>query len=88
MQKGIQEYMNRHLDLLLMQTKSYIPFIKTAFPGTNLTDACFNLIVGNAFSVFLGQYAMRMKSPTDEDFAEFGKMTNQYRGKIAELFSN
>ena len=88
MQKEIQEYMSRHLDLLLMQTKSYIPFIKTAFPGTNLTDACFNLIVGNAFSVFLGQYAMRMKSPTDEDFAEFGKMTNQYRDKIVELFSN
>ncbi len=86
-QKEIQEYMNRHLDLLLAQTKSYVPFIKTAFPGMDLADACFNLIVGNAFSVFLGQYAMRIKSPTEEDLIEFGKMAGQYREKISALFS-
>lgn len=86
-QKEIQEYMNRHLDLLLSQTKPYLPFIKTAFPSTDLTDACFNLIVGNAFSVFLGQYAMHMKSPTEEDLIEFGKMTNKYKEKISDLFS-
>jgi len=86
-QKEIQEYMSKHLDLLLSQTRSYVPFIKTAFPGTDLTDACFNLIAGNAFSVFLGQYAMHMKSPTEEDLIEFGKMASQYRGKISELFS-
>ncbi|WKT58679.1 hypothetical protein QVH35_04770 [Candidatus Nitrosotenuis chungbukensis] len=86
-QKEIQEYMNRHLDLLLAQTKSYVPFIKTAFPGMNLADACFNLVVGNAFPVFLGQYAMRIKSPTEEDLIEFGKMASQYREKISELFS-
>jgi hypothetical protein len=86
-QKEIHEYMNRHLDLLLAQTKSYVPFIKTAFPGIDITDACFNLIVGNAFSVFLGQYAMRMKSPTEEDFVEFGKITSQYRERISKIFS-
>ena len=79
--------MNRHLDLLLAQTKSYAPFIKIAFPGIDLTDACFNLVVGNAFSVFLGQYAMRIKSPTEEDFIEFGKIVSQYREKISEILS-
>ncbi|HSA98665.1 MAG TPA: hypothetical protein VLF17_06265 [Candidatus Nitrosotenuis sp.] len=71
----------------MSQTRSYVPFIKIAFPRTDLADACFNLIVGNAFSVFLGQYAMHMKAPTEEDFMEFGKMVSQYRGKVSEIFS-
>jgi hypothetical protein len=87
MHKEIADYMKKHLDLLLEQTKAYHPFIKTAFPGVNLSDACFNLVVGNAFSVFLGQYAMRMISPTEQDFAEFGQITSQYRQRIAEMFS-
>lgn len=86
-QKKIQEYMDKHLDLLLAQTKSYVPFLKTAFPGTDLTDACFNLIVGNAFSVFLSQYAMRIKAPTEEDMIEFGKTASRYREKISEILS-
>lgn len=87
MQKEIQDFMKKHLDLLLQQAKTYQPFIKTAFPGVNLADACFNLVVGNAFSVFLGQYAMRMMSPTEQDFSEFGSLTSQYKEKIDELFS-
>ena len=87
MQKEIMDFMKSHMDLLLNQTKSYQPFIKTAFPGMNPSDACFNLGVGNAFSVFLSQYAMRMISPTEEDFVEFGKLTSQYREKINKLFS-
>ncbi|HXG74242.1 MAG TPA: hypothetical protein VNK44_05455 [Candidatus Nitrosotenuis sp.] len=86
MQKEIMDFMKNHLELLLNQAKSYQPFIKTAFPGVNLSDACFNLIVGNAFSVFLGQYAMRMQSPTEQDFAEFGNLVGQYREKITALF--
>ena len=87
MHKEISEHIKKHMDLLLEQTKSYQPFIKTAFPGLDLTDACFNLVVGNAFSVFLSQYAMRMISPTEQDFAEFGQISNQYREKIQRLFS-
>ncbi|MGQ0606060.1 MAG: hypothetical protein ACT4OD_03775 [Candidatus Nitrosotenuis sp.] len=87
MRKEISDYIKKHMDLLLEQTKAYHPFIKTAFPGLNLTDACFNLVVGNAFSVFLSQYAMRMISPTEQDFAEFGQLTSQYREKIEKLFS-
>ncbi|NDB87883.1 MAG: hypothetical protein EB149_05420 [Thaumarchaeota archaeon] len=86
MNKEIFDYMTKHLDLLLEQTKAYQPFIKTAFVGMNMADACFNLVVGNAFSVFLGQYAMRMISPTEQDFAEFGQITSQYRKKIDQLF--
>lgn len=86
MNKEIFDYMTKHLDLLLEQTKAYQPFIKTAFVGMNMADACFNLVVGNAFSVFLGQYAMRMMSPTEQDFAEFGQITSQYRKKIDQLF--
>lgn len=87
MQKDIHDFMKNHLDLLLQQTKSYQPFIKNAFPGVNVADACFNLMVGNAFSVFLSQYAMRMISPTEEDFVEFGRLTSQYKEKIEDLFS-
>ncbi|MEW6043106.1 MAG: hypothetical protein AB1608_02475 [Thermoproteota archaeon] len=86
MQKEIMDFMQHHLELLLNQAKSYQPFIKTAFPGMNLSDACFNLIVGNAFSVFLSQYAMRMQSPTERDFSEFGSFVSKYREKINELF--
>lgn len=86
MNKEIADQMKKHLDLLLEQTKAYQPFIRTAFPGLNMSDACFNLVVGNAFSVFLGQYAMRMISPTEQDFAEFGQLVSQYKKKIDELF--
>lgn len=87
MHKEISDYIKKHMDLLLEQTKSYQPFIKTAFPGLNLTDACFNLVVGNAFSVFLSQYAMRMIPPTEQDFVEFGQISSQYREKIQKLFT-
>ena len=87
MHREISDYIKKHMDLLLEQTKSYQPFIKTAFPGLNLTDACFNLVVGNAFLVFLSQYAMRMISPTEADFAEFGTLVGQYKEKINEIFA-
>lgn len=87
MHKEIADYMKKHLDLLLEQTKAYQSFIKIAFPGMNISDACFNLMIGNAFSVFMGQYAMRMLSPTEQDLAEFGQLTSQYKKKIDEIFS-
>lgn len=87
MQKEIKDFMGKHIDMLLDQTKAYQPFIKTAFPGMNISDACFNLIAANAFSVFLSQYAMRIISPTEQDFAEFGTFVSQYKEKINEIFS-
>ena len=87
MQKEIADFMKKHIEVLLAQTKSYQPFIRTAFPAMNMSDACFNLVAANAFSVFLSQYAMRMISPTEADFAEFGTLVSGYKEKINEIFA-
>lgn len=72
---------------MIKQTESYLPFIKTAFPySTNLSDACFSLIAGNALSVFINQYAMRLAFPSIEDFEEFGKITGKYRDQVEKFF--
>lgn len=72
---------------MIKQTESYLPFIKTAFPySTNLSDACFSLIAGNALSVFINQYAMRLEFPSIEDFEEFGKITGKYRDQVEKFF--
>ncbi len=80
------DFVKNHIELLLNQIKAYQPFIKTAFPEINPSDGCFNLIVGNAFSVFLSQYAIRMLSPTEQDLMDFGSLVSQYRERVDELF--
>jgi hypothetical protein len=87
MQKEIYDYMKNHLEFLMRQMKTYLPFVRNAFPRTNISDACFNMLVGNAFYVFLGQYAMRMSTPTEQDLAGFGSLAGQYKNKIDELFT-
>jgi len=83
----IQQYIENHIELLIQQTKSYLPFIKVAFPfSKNVVEACYSLIVGNALSVFINQYAMRMKYPAEEDFVEFGKLTIKYKERLEKLF--
>jgi hypothetical protein len=47
---------------------------------------CFNLIVGNVLTTFVIQYAMRMQYPKEQDFVEFGTITQQYKEKIKEMF--
>lgn len=85
--KEIQQYVENHIDLLIQQTKSYLPFIKIAFPfSKNVAEAGYSLIVGNALSVFINQYAMRMQYPTESDFVEFGKLTIRYKERIEKLF--
>ena len=72
---------------MVQQTESYIPFIKIAFPySKNLADACYSLIVGNALSVFINQYAMRMKYPSASDFEDFGRLTMKYRNQVDSIF--
>ena len=86
-EKDIQDYVEKHIKLMISQTESYIPFIKIAFPfSKNLADSCFSLIVGNALSVFINQYAMRMKYPSPSDFEDFGKLTSKYRHQIDKFF--
>lgn len=83
----IQDYLEKHIKLMVSQTETYIPFIKVAFPySKNLADACYSLIVGNALSVFVNQYAMRLKYPQAADFIDFGKIIAKYREQIDQFF--
>ena len=83
----VEEYVEKHIKLMISQTETYLPFIKTAFPySNNLADGVYNLIMGSALSVFVNQYAMRMKYPTAEDFADFGKVALKYRDQIDQFF--
>jgi hypothetical protein len=86
-QKDIQDNVESHIKLMITQIESYLPFIKVAFPySKNMADACFSLIVGNALSVFINQYAMRLKYPSASDFEDFGKLTLKYRNQVDEFF--
>ena len=83
----IEEYVEKHIKLMVSQTETYLPFIKAAFPySKNVADGVYNLIVGSALSIFINQFAMRMKYPTSEDFAEFGKITLKYREQVDKFF--
>ncbi len=85
--EDIVEFVEKQIQLLISQTEAYLPFIKIAYPySKNLADACYNLIVGSAVSIFVNQYAMRLKYPTAEDFTEFGKITVKYRDQIDQFF--
>lgn len=84
----IQDYVEKNIKLMVSQTETYLPFIKVAFPySTNLVDGVYNLIVGSALSVFVNQYAMRMKYPTADDFSDFGKLVLKYRDQIEKFFA-
>lgn len=83
----IKQIMEKQIELMIDQTKAYMPFIKLAFPRVkDLSDACFTLIVGNVLPTFITQYAMRMKSPTEQDFAEFVTITEKYKDQIRKMF--
>ncbi len=87
MQPEIKETIEKTMDLILAQIKSYKPFIRVAFPSVkDLSDLCYNLMVGNALTAFLGQCAMRMQTPSKDDFAEFGVIVEKYREKVKEIF--
>ena len=87
MEQEIREIIERNMDLMLTQTKVYTPFLRIAFPAvSNLTELCYNLMVGNALSTLLSQYALRMKIPDEKDFAEFNTIVGQYREKVKGMF--
>lgn len=86
-QEEVQEQVEKHIKLMISQTEAYLPFIKVAFPySSNMADACYSMIVGSALSVFVNQYAMRMKYPTVDDFTEFGRFVQKYRDQIDQFF--
>jgi hypothetical protein len=85
--EDVKEFVEKQITLMISQTEAYLPFIRVAFPySKNLADGCYNLIVGSAVSIFVNQYAMRLKYPTAEDFTEFGKITVKYRDQIDQFF--
>lgn len=83
----IKKIIEDQLEVMIKQTKAYLPFIKLAFPSfQNLADVCFGMIVANTLSTFMTQCGMRLRSPTKEDFSEFGEITTKYREKINKMF--
>ena len=83
----IEEFVEKHIKLMVSQTETYLPFIKVAFPySKNVADGVYNLIIGSALSVFVNQFAMRMKYPNEEDFADFGKIALRYRDQVDQFF--
>jgi len=83
----IEEFVEKHIKLMISQTETYLPFIKVAFPySNNMADGVYNLIIGSALSVFVNQFAIKMKYPTADDFAEFGKIALKYRDQVDKFF--
>ena len=83
----IEEFVEKHIKLMISQTETYLPFIRVAKPySNNVADGVYNLIIGSALSVFVNQLAMKMKYPTADDFAEFGKIALKYRDQVDKFF--
>lgn len=83
----IKNFVEHQIEMMISQTQTYLPFIKVAFPSSkNVADATFNLIAGYALSVLMNQYAMRVQSPTKNEFEEFGNIVSKYRERIEKLF--
>jgi hypothetical protein len=86
-QPEIKAVIDGNMELMINQTKAYLPFLKIAFPAVrDLSELTFNMMVLNALTVFISQCTMRMQSPSENDFAEFGKIVEVYRSKVKELF--
>ncbi|MGB0856178.1 MAG: hypothetical protein ACPGQP_04060 [Nitrosopumilus sp.] len=85
--EDIEEFVEKHIKLMISQTETYLPFIKVAFPySKNVADGVYSLIIGSALSIFVNQFAMRMKYPTAEDFEDFGKIALKYRDQVDQFF--
>ena len=83
----VEEFVEKHIKLMISQTETYLPFIKVAFPySNNVADGVYNLIIGSALSVFVNQFAMKMKYPTADDFTESGKIALRYRDQVDQFF--
>ena len=83
----VEEFVEKHIKLMISQTETYLPFIRVAFPySNNVADGVYNLIIGSALSVFVNQFAIKMKYPTADDFASFGKIALKYRDQVDQFF--
>jgi len=85
--EDVEKFVEKHIQLMISQTETYLPFIKVAFPySNNIADGVYNLITGSALSLFINQYALKMKYPTADDFKDFGKISLKYRDQIDQFF--
>lgn len=83
----VEEFVEKHIKLMISQTETYLPFIRVAFPySNNVADGVYNLIIGSALSIFVNQFAMKMMYPTADDFTEFGKIALKYRDQVDQFF--
>ncbi len=83
----VEEVVEKHIKLMISQTETYLPFIRVAFPySNNIADGVYNLIIGSALSIFVNQFAMKMKNPSVDDFTEFGKIALKYRDQVDQFF--
>ena len=83
----IAQTIENQMEQMIKQAQAYTPFLKFAFPGVkDLSEICFNMIVGNVLTAFVTQYVMRMQYPNEQDFVEFGTITQKYKEKIKEMF--
>ncbi len=83
----VEEVVEKHIKLMISQTETYLPFIKVVFPySKNVADGVYNLIIGSALSVFVNQFAIKMKNPTVGDFTDFGRIALKYRDQIDRFF--
>ena len=83
----VEEFVEKHIKLMISQTETYLPFIKVVFPySNNVADSVYNLIIGSALSVFVNQFAIKMVNPTVEDFTDFGNIALKYRDQIDKFF--
>jgi len=83
----VEEVVEKHIKLMISQTETYLPFIRVAFPySNNMADGVYNLIIGSALSIFVNQFAMKMKNPSVDDFTEFGKIALKYRDQVDQFF--
>ncbi len=83
----VEEFVEKHIKLMISKTETYLPFIKIVFPySNNVADSVYNLVIGSALSVFVNQFTMKMKNPTVEDFTDFGKIALKYRDQIDQFF--
>ena len=83
----VKTAIEQNLELMTSQTNAYLPFLKVAFPGVrDFSELVFNMMVGNALTVFISQGAMRLQSPSADDFVEFGQIVESYKSKVKDLF--
>ena len=50
----VEEFVEKHIKLMISQTETYLPFIRVAFPySNNIADGVYNLLLGRHLNCLL-----------------------------------